>query len=236
MATGVRTGFTNTYNPSPNPDGSVQLNSLDSPQYPYFHLQLSTRHKHHAHIRYGDIMHPQTSLQWAINKVDGTVQVAAVRTTLRIEAARHLLPNFTCPSPKELSQKSKRERGKYRRRRGNAWDFFVLVNRLFHFENDHISVNSQNAFFPEERIQPLQSSSEHMFRFDYTIPAPLAEKLLSTILQHPLWTLGKVFCIRGSDLGKDKTFKVVPSKAYKQATPDFREIDVWKPLLTSEAA
>ena len=72
----------NTYNPSPTPDGSVRLNLLDSPQYPYFHLHLSTRHKHHAHIRYGDIMHPHTSLQWAINKVDGTVQVAAVRTTL----------------------------------------------------------------------------------------------------------------------------------------------------------
>ena len=220
----------NTYNLSPNPDGSVQLNLLDSPQYPYFHLHLSTRHKHHTHIRYGDIVHPHTSLQWAINKVDGTVQVAAVRTTLRFEVARHLLPNFTIPSPKEISQKSKRERGEYRRRRGNARDLFVLVNRLFHFENDHISVNSQNAFFPEERIQPLQSSSEHMFRFDYTIPTPLAEKLLSTILQHPLWTLGKVFGIRGSDLGKDKTFKVVPSKAYKQATPDFRQIDVWKSI------
>ena len=226
----------NTYNPSPNPDGSVRLNLLDSPQYPYFHLHLSTRHKHHVHIRYGDIMHPHTSLQWAINKVDGTVQVAAVRTTLRFEVARHLLPNFTVSSPKELSKKSKRERGEYRRRRGNARDFFVLVNRLFHFENDHISVNPKNAFFPEERIQPLQSSSEHMFRFDYTIPTPLAEKLLSTILQHPLWTLGKVFCIRGSDLGMDKTFKVVPSKAYKQATPDFKQIDVWKSLLTSEAA
>ena len=226
----------NTYNPSPNPDGFVRLNLLDSPQYPYFHLHLSTRHKQHAHIRYGDIMHPHTSLQWAINEVDGTVQVGAVRTTLRFEVARHLLPNFTVSSPKELSKKSKRERGEYRRRRGNARDFFVLVNRLFHFENDHISVNSKNAFFPEERIQPLQSSSEHMFRFDYTIPTPLAEKLLSTILQHPLWTLGKVFCIRGSDLGKDKTFKVVPSKAYKQATPDFKQIDVWKSLLTSEAA
>ena len=226
----------NTYNPSPNPDGSVRLNLLDSPQYPYFHLHLSICHKHHAHIRYGDIMHPHTSLQWAINKVDGTVQVAAVRTTLRFEVARHLLPNLTVSSPKELSKKSKRERGEYRRRRGNARDFFVLVNRLFHFENDHISVNSKNAFFPEERIQPLQSSSEHMFRFDYTIPTPLAEKLLSTILQHPLWTLGKVFCIRGSDLGKDKTFKVVPSKAYKQATPDFKQTEVWKSLLTSEAA
>ena len=226
----------NTYTPSPNPDGSVRLNLLDSPQYPYFHLHLFTRHKHHAHICYGDIMHPHTSLQWAINKVDGTVQVAAVRTTVRFEVARHLLPNFTVSSPKELSENSKRERGEYRRRRGNARDFLVLVNRLFHFENDHILVNSQNAFFPEERIQPLQSSSDHMFRFDYTIPTPLAEKLLSTILQHPLWTLGKVFCIRGSDLGKDKTFKVVPSKAYKQATPDFKQIDVWKPLLTSEAA
>jgi hypothetical protein len=143
----------NTYNPSPNPDGSVRLNLLDSPQYPYFHLHLSTRHKHHAHIRYGDIMHPHTSLQWAINKVDGTVQVAAVRTTLRFEVARHLLPNFTVSSPKELSKKSKRERGEYRRRRGNARDFFVLINRLFHFENDHISVNSKNAFFPEERIR-----------------------------------------------------------------------------------
>ena len=226
----------NTYNPSPDPDGSVQLNLLDSPQYPYFHLHLSTRHKHHAHICYGDIMHPHTSLQLALNKVDGTVQVAAVRTTLRFEVARHLLPNFTVPSRKELSQKSKRERGECRRRWGKAWEFFVLVNRLFHFENDHISVNSQNAYFPEERIQPLELSSEHMFRFHYTIPTPLAEKLLSTILQHPLWTLGKVFCIRSSDLGKDKTFKVVPSKPYKQATPDFRQIDVWKSLLSSEAA
>ena len=74
-----------------------------------------------------------------------------------------------------------------------------------------------------------------MFRLDYTIPTPLAEKHLSTILQNPLWTLGKVFCIRGSDLGKDKTFKVFPSKAYKQATPDFKRIDVWKSLLTREA-
>ena len=113
----------NTYNPSPNPDGSVRLNLLDSPQYPYFHLHLSTRHKHHAHIRYGDIMHPHTSLQWAINKVDGTVQVAAVRTTLRFEVARHLLPNLTVSSPKELSKKSKRERGEYRRRRGRAGTF-----------------------------------------------------------------------------------------------------------------
>ena len=161
--------------------------------------------------------------------------MAAVRTTLRFEVARHLLPNFTVSSPKELSKKSKRERGEWWRR-GNARDFFVLVNRLSHFENDHISVNSKNAFFPEERIQPLQSSSEHMFRFDYTIPTPLAEKLLSTILQHPLWTLGKVFCIRGSDLGKHKTFKFVPSKGYKQATPDFKQIDVWKSLLTSETA
>ena len=39
-----------------------------------------------------------------------------------------------------------------------------------------------------------------MFRFDYTISTPLAEKLLSIILQHPFWTLGKVFCIRDSDL------------------------------------
>ena len=35
----------NTYNPSPNPDCSLRLNLLDSPQYPYFHLHLSTRHK-----------------------------------------------------------------------------------------------------------------------------------------------------------------------------------------------
>ena len=51
-----------------------------------------------------------------------------------------------------------------------------------------------------------------------------------------MWTLGKVFCIRGSDLGKEKTFKIVPSKAYKKTTPDFKQIDVWKSLLTSEAA
>ena len=146
----------NTYNPSPNPDGSVLLNLLDSPQYPYFHLHLSTRHKHHVDISYGDIMHPHTCLQWARDKVDGTVQVAAVRTKLRFEVAWHLLPNFTVSSPKELSKKSKRERGECRRVRGNARDSFVLVNRLFHFENNHISVNSQNAFFPEERIQPLQ--------------------------------------------------------------------------------
>ena len=159
---------------TPNADGSVRLNLLDSSLYPYFHPHLSTCHMHHAHIRYGDIMHPHTSLQWAIDKVDGTVQVAAVCTTLRFEVARHLLRNFTVSSPKELSKKSKRERREYRRRRGNARDFFVLINRLFHFKNDHISVNSKNAFFPEERIQPLQTSSEHMFRFDYTIPTPLA--------------------------------------------------------------
>ena len=82
----------NTYNPSPNPDGFVQLNLLDAPQYPYFHLQLSTGHKHHAHIRYGNIMHPHAFLQWAINKVDSSVQVAAVRTTLRFGIARHLPP------------------------------------------------------------------------------------------------------------------------------------------------
>ena len=110
----------NTYHPSPNPDGSVRLNLLDSPQNPSFHLHLSTRHKHHAHIRYGDIRHPHTSLQWALNKVDGTVQVAAVRTTLRFEVARHLLLNFTVSSPKELSEKSKRELGEYRRRHGKT--------------------------------------------------------------------------------------------------------------------
>ena len=75
-----------------------------------------------------------------------------------------------------------------------------------------------------------------MFHLDYIIPTPLAEKLLSIILQHPLWTLGKVLCIGGSHLGKDKTSKIVPSKAYKKATPDFKQIDVWKSLLTSEAA
>ena len=143
---GDRLSDANTYNSSPNSNGSVRLNLLDSPQYQYFHLHLSTRHKQHAHICYGDIMHPHTSLQWAINKVDGTVQVAAVRTTLRLEVARHLPPNFTSSSPKELSKKSKRERGEYRRRCGNAQDFFVLVNCLFHFENDHISVNSEKCF------------------------------------------------------------------------------------------
>ena len=156
--------------------------------------------------------------------------------SLRFEVALHLLRNFTVFSPKEPSKKSKRERREYRRHRGNARDFFVLVNHLFHFENDHILVNSRNAFFLEEHIQPLQSSSEHMFCFDYTIQTPLAKKLVSIILQHPLGTLGKVFCIPGADLGKDKTFKVVPSKAYKQATLDLKQIDVWKSLPTSEAA
>ena len=225
----------NTYNPSPSPDGSVRLNLLDSPPYPYFHLHLSTRHKHDAHIRYGDIMHLHASLQWAINKVDGTVQVAALRITLRFEVARHLLPNFTVSSPKELSEKSKQERGEYRRRRGNARDFFVLVNRLFHLENDHISVNSQNGFFPEERIQPLQSSSEHMFRFDYTIPTPLAEKLLSIIFQH-LWTLGKVFRIRGSDLGKTKLSKFPLLKHTNRPRWTSSKLTCGKSLLTSKAA
>ena len=226
----------NTHNPSPNPDDSVQLNLLDAPQYPFFHLQLSTRHKRHAHIRYGEIMHPQASLQWAINKVDGSVQLATVRTTLRFEIARHLLPNFTVPSPKELSKKCKPERGEFRQRRGNARDFFVLIDCLLHFENDHISVNSKNAFFPEERIQPLQSSCELMFCFDYTIQTTLAEELIAKILQNPLWTLGKVFCVRGSDLGKDKSLKFVSSRAYKKATPDFRQIDMWKSLLTRDTA
>ena len=136
----------NTYNPSPNPDGSVQLNLLDSPQYPYFHLQLSTRHKHHAQIRYGEIMHPHASLQLAINKVDGSVQVAAVRTTLRFEI--HRICSQTSPSllQAKLSKKSKRERGEYRRRRGSARDFFVLINRLFYFANSHVSVNSKICF------------------------------------------------------------------------------------------
>ena len=110
----------NRYHPSPNPDNSVQLNLLAAPQHPYFHLQLSTRHKHHAHIRYGETMHPHASLQWAIKKVDGSVQVAAVRTTVRFEIVRHLLPIFTVHSPKEVTINSKRERGEYRRRGGNA--------------------------------------------------------------------------------------------------------------------
>ena len=69
-----------------------------------------------------------------------------------------------------------------------------------------------------------------MFCFDYTIPTPLGEKRLSKILQQALWTVGKAFCIGGSDLGEDRTFKIVPFKAYKKATPDFKQIDVWKSL------
>ena len=137
---------------------------------------------------------------------------------------------------KSYQKKLKRERGEYRRCHGTSRDFFVLINRLSHFENDHISVNSKTAFFPGERIQPLQSSCELMFRFDCTIPIPLAKRLLSTILQHPLWTLAKVFCIRGSNLGNVKTFKPVPSKAYKKATPEFKQMDVWKSLLINKAA
>ena len=50
----------------------------------------------------------------------------------------------------------------------------MLINRLFHFDDDKISANPNNAKYPEERIQPLTPSSGRMFCFDYTIPTPLA--------------------------------------------------------------
>ena len=75
-----------------------------------------------------------------------------------------------------------------------------------------------------------------MFRDDYTIPSPLAEMLLSTLLHHPFWSLGKVYCMRDSELGSEKIFKIVPSEAYMKAIPDCKQIDIWKSIFRSEAA
>ena len=122
-----------TYNPTVHSDGLIRPVSLDDPMYPYFHIHLSTKTKHHASIAYGDIMLPHSSLQWAVNKVNNEIQLQSVKSTLRFEIARHLLPNFKVPSQATLDKMSNRERGEYRRRRGNARDFFVLINRLFHF-------------------------------------------------------------------------------------------------------
>ena len=111
-----------TYNPMVHSDGLIRPISLDNPMYPYFHIRLSTKGKHHASIAYGDIMLPQSSLQWAVNKVNNEIQLKSVKSTLQFQIARHLLPNCKVPSKSTLGKMSTRERGEYRRRRGNACD------------------------------------------------------------------------------------------------------------------
>ena len=225
-----------TYNPTVHSDGVVRPVSLNDPMYPYFHIRLSTETKHHVSIAYGDIMVPHSSLQWAVNKVNNEIQLPSVKSTLRFEIARHLLPHFKVPPKSTLDKMSNRERGEYRRRRGNAPDCFVLINQLFHFHDDKILVRTDNAKYPEERIQPLTPSSERMFRFHYTIPSPLAKELLGRVMSQPLWTMGKVFAINGANLAPEITFKITPSRAFKRASPDFYPVDVWRAILTSEAA
>ena len=224
------------YNPTVHSDCVIRPLSLDDPMYPYFHMRLSTKTKHHVSIAHGDIMLPHSSLQWAVNKVNNEIQLRSVKSTLRFEIARHLLPNFKVPPKSTLDEMTNGERGEYRRWRGNARDIFVLINRRFHFHDEKNSVRTDNAKYPEERIQPLSPSSERLFCFDYTIPTPSAKVLLGRVMDHPLWTMGKVFAIKDADLGREITFKITPSKAFKRASPDFQPVDVWRVILTSEAA
>ena len=210
-----------TYNPTVHSDGVIRPGSLDDPMYPYFRIRLSTKTKHHISIAYGNIMLTHSSLQWAVNKVNNEIKLQSVKSTLCFQIARHLLPNFKVPPKYTLDKMSNRERGEYRRRRSNARDFLVPINPLFHFDDDKISVRTDNAKYPEERIQPLTPCSERMFRFDYTMPGPLAKQLLGRVMNHPLWTMGKVFAINGADLAREITFKITPSKAFKRASPAF---------------
>ena len=159
-----------TYNPTVHLDSVIRPVSLDDPMYPYFNVHLPTKTKHHVFIAYGDIMLPQQSLQWVVNKVNNEIQLQRVISTLRFEIPPDLLPNFKVPSKSTLNKMSNRERGEYHRRRGNPRDLFVLISRLFDFDDDKISVCTDDAKYSEERIQPLTPSSERMFRFDYTIP------------------------------------------------------------------
>ena len=62
--------------------------------YPYFHTRLSTKTKHHVSIAYGDIMLPDSSLQWAMNKVNNEIRLQSVESPLHFEISRNLLPNF----------------------------------------------------------------------------------------------------------------------------------------------
>ena len=55
-------------------------------------------------------------------------------------------------------------------------------------------------------------------------------------MNHPLWTMGNVFAINSADLARGITFKITPSKAFKRASPNFQPVDVWRAILTSEAA
>ena len=128
--------------------------------YPYFHIRLSTITKDHASIAYGDIVLPRSSLQWAVNKANNDIQLKSVKSTLRFEIACQLLPNFKVPSKSTLDKMSNRERGEYRCRRGKAWDFFVLISHFFHFDDEKISVRTDNAKYPEERTQPLTAADQ----------------------------------------------------------------------------
>ena len=86
------------------------------------------------------------------------------------------------------------------------------------------------------RIQRLTPSSEKMFRFDYTIPNPLAKELLGRVMNHPLWTMGNVSATNGADLAREIMFNITPSKAFQRACPDFQQVDMRRAILTSEAA
>ena len=178
----------------------------------------------------------QSSLHWAVSKVNNEIQLQSVKSTLCLEIARQLLPNFKVPPKSTLDKMSNRASSEHRRRRGNAGDFFVLINRLFYFDDHKISVRIDNTKYPEERIQPLTPSSETMFRFDYTIPTPLAKEVLGRVMNHPLWTMEKGCAINGADPAQEITFKITPSKAFKGASPDFQPVDAWRAILTSQAA
>ena len=101
----------------------------------------------------------------------------------------------------------------------------MLINQLFYSNNDKISVRTDNAKYPEERVQPLTPSSQRTFRFDYKMPTPLAKELLGRVMNHPLWTLGTVFVIKGADLTREITFKIRPSTTFKTASPNFQPSD-----------
>ena len=111
----------------------------------------------------------------------------------------------------------------------------MLTNRLFHFDDDEITVRTHNAKYPKEHIQPLTPSSGRMFRFDYTISTPLAKELLGRLMRHLLWTMGNVFAINSADLAREITFKIRSSKFFKRGSPDFQPVDVWRAILTREA-
>ena len=225
-----------TYVPTVHSDGVIRPVSLDDPVYPYFHIRLSTKTKHNASIAYTNIMLPHSSLRRAVNKVNREIPLQSVTFTLHFEIARHVLPNFKVIPKLTLDKMSNRERGEYRPWQSNARDFFVLINRLFHFDDIKISVHTDNAKYPEERIQPITPSSGRMFRLDYTISTPLANELLGRVMNDPLWTIGIVFAIHGADLARGITLQITPSKAFNCASPDFQPGYVCRAILTSRAA